>query len=116
MAAKRLIKPFRLGQGPGVSIQNVAPGGIGLLQPFRHHLVDQVVGNQLARVHQLRGLSAQRCPPLPVVTQQVAGRDLRNTPDGHNSLGLGSLTYPRRPHEQHGAGDNVLPVVFRFGL
>ena len=43
------VQPFGLPQGPGKSVQDVAAGGVRLGQSRRHHSIDQVIGNQLAR-------------------------------------------------------------------
>ena len=58
------IQPLRLAQGSRIAIQNVAANGIRLLQPFCDHLVDQIVGNQLARIHDLGGQQPQSGVPF----------------------------------------------------
>jgi len=50
-----LIQPLSLSQGPRIAIQHVAADGIRSRQPFCHHLIDQVVRNQLALSHYLPG-------------------------------------------------------------
>ena len=77
----RLERPLQrlgLGDGPREPVEDESLVGVGLLQPVHHHRDDDVVRDVLAAIHVRACLDPELRPPLHVVAQDVAGRDLRD--------------------------------------
>ena len=89
-----MIKPFGLSQVPRKSIKNKALIAISQLKAVAEHAVDQVVRHQFAAIHELARLLAERRATHDVVTQQVAGGDLRYSIARRNQLGLRAFASP----------------------
>ena len=104
------VKPAGLAQRPREPVQNVAVGRVRLLQPDRDHLIDQGIGNQFPAAHDLLGYPAQLRSLGHIGAQQVAGGDLRNSPQLHQFLGLGSLARARRAQQKNRAGKGFRPT------
>src|SRR5579871_669268 len=62
----------------GETIEQIAVGAIGLLQPLLHQADDDVVGHQAAGVHDGLGGDAEGRARLHRRAQHLAGRNLRN--------------------------------------
>ncbi len=114
LPGNELVQPFGLVQGTRKPVQNITAFGIILLKPVRHHVVHQLIRNQLALAHQLVGQHAQLGMLLPVLPQQIACGNLRNAVLRHQALGLRPLPDARRPEHQHGPWQKRLRCVFRF--
>ena len=54
----RLFQGFRLGDGTGHSVQNIAVPAVALSYPLRHDADDHIVRDQLARIHIALGLES----------------------------------------------------------
>ena len=66
---------------------------------LRHHVADQVVGNELAPRHHILGLQTQRSAPLHILPQQVSGGNLRDVIALDNPLGLCAFASAWRPQQ-----------------
>src|SRR5271168_4269098 len=95
------VEPIRLGQRAGESVQNEAAGSIRLGEAGSDHLVDQVVGNQLATLHYRVDLTAQFAVAGGSGAEQVASGDLGDSPKLYQFLGLRSLACAGCAEEQN---------------
>ena len=70
-----LVQGFRLTQGPGHAVQDIAPGAVRLGHPLGHDADDHLVGDQLTRVHIGLGLQAHGGAVLDGGPEHIAGGD-----------------------------------------
>ncbi len=68
-----------------------------LVEPLGDDAVDDLVGNQVAAVHDLLGREAHRGLAGDGRAQDVAGRELRNAEASIEDLGLRALAAPGGP-------------------
>ena len=98
-ADARLLQSFGLGDGAGHPVQNIALGAVGFCHPLHHDADDDLVGDQLARVHIGLSLLAHLSALLDGGTEHISrgdGRDIKLlTDDGR----LGAFAGPRRAQE-----------------
>src|SRR6266852_4848606 len=83
---------LRLGNGAWKTVEQVAVLAIQVLQPFLHESDDDVVGNELPRVHDLLCRKTKRRARLYRGAQHVPRRDLRNAEVFPDEACLGALT------------------------
>src|SRR6266851_5165450 len=88
----RFAHRFRLGNGARKAVEQVAVLAIQVLQPFLHQPDDDVVGNELPRVHDLLCRKTKRRARLYRGAQHVPRRDLRNAEVFPDEACLGALT------------------------
>ena len=88
----RCFHGFRLGQGAGHPVQDVAFFTVGLADPFGDELHDDLIGNQTAAVHELFDLLAQLGAIGHGFSEHIPGRDGSNSQPLRKELSLGSLT------------------------
>ena len=72
---------------------------VRLLEPVGDDADDDLVGDELARIHHRLGLHADRRAGRHRGAQHVAGRELRNAVLRDDARGLSALARPRRPQE-----------------
>jgi hypothetical protein len=76
---QRVVEHLCLGEGSGAAVEDESPGAhVGFGEPALDHLHHQVVGHQLALVHEGLHPPPQRCAALDFGTQHVAGRHVRH--------------------------------------
>ena len=78
---------FRLRDGAREAVENEALARIGFGEPVFHHVEDQAVRDEPARVHERLGLPAQFGARGDVAAQDVAGADVRRLGQSQQLLG-----------------------------
>ena len=81
------------------AVQDEAIGAIRLLDPVSQHADDDVVGDELTRLHHRFGFLADRRGGGHLGAEHVARRDLRDPVLVSQTLRLRSLSRPRRAQE-----------------
>ena len=87
---------------------------IGLVDALRYDLVDDLVGDQPAGVHDRLGALADLGPGLHRGAQHVAGRELGYAVFFYQSLCLRPLARPRRPKQNQPHRALLPPRSFDF--
>src|SRR5882672_6371398 len=88
-----------LRDGARKAVEQVAVPAIHVLQTVLHQADDDLVGDQLSRVHHLLGRDAQRSAGLHRRAQHVAGGNLRDPEVVPDESRLRALTGARRPEK-----------------
>src|SRR5262249_19703246 len=95
------VQPSRLSGRPWKAVQNKTVPTIGLPQPVRHQVIQQVVRNEFASIHDNLGLPAKIGSRPNVLPKKVAGRYLRDTVALDDLLRLCTLACSRRSQQDH---------------
>ena len=85
-----------LRHGAREAVEDEAVLAVGLVDALGDDAVDDLVGNQVAAIHDLLGREAHRRPGGDRRAQDIAGRELRNTELLDQDLGLRALADARR--------------------
>ena len=103
-ALQHLVERLRLRHGAGETVEEEALDDARRGQRLVDDAVDDVVGHQLARVHQRLRLAAERRPIGDRLAQDVARRQLRDAVAEDQPLGLCALPCSGGPEkdEVHG--------------
>ena len=83
-----------------VAVEDEAARRVALGQAVGHHVVDQLVGHELAGAHEVLGLTPQRRPFPDRSAQDVAGREQRDPLGVREQAALRPLAHAGRA-EQH---------------
>jgi hypothetical protein len=102
-SVKRLVQGLSLRECTGEAIQDPGLGGVGAVDPGCDHRDHDVVRDQLAGVHVLRGLAPQLAALSDLLTEHVTGGDVQDLAAGRQLLGLGALAGTGRA-EEHCSG------------
>ena len=87
------VEPCRLGKGAWKAIKDVAGMHIIAGETGLHHIIHDLVGNELPLIHQGFCRLSQFSSLCDVLAENIARRDLRNAEGSHQQLGLGSLAH-----------------------
>ena len=98
---QHLVQGSSLRQGAREAVQDHAVLAVGLLDALGDDTDDDLVGHQLALLHDRLGLDADLGAGLHGRAQHLARGELNQPPAGRELLGLGSLARPRRPQQDH---------------
>ena len=105
-----LVEPLGLRQGSRKAVEDVAVLGVGLGEPGGDHLVDEVVGNELALAHKVFGEHAQWRVVATVLAEEIPGGDLGDSELGHEKLSLRAFANAGRAKQEYRAGEEVARV------
>ncbi len=108
------IEPLGLIEGAGEAVEDEAAADVGLGEAVGDHLVDEIVGDELALVHQALGGSAELGSAGDVIAQEVAGGDLRNSILSHQELGLSAFADAGGSQKEDRPGQEVGVCRGRF--
>ena len=99
-----------LGDGAGEAVKQKAFGAVGLGDAVFHQIDDELVADQLPRIHHRLGLQAQGGASLYSGTQHIAGGDLGNAKffADKSSLGAFASAGGAQQDESHGFPREVL--------
>ena len=89
------MQRFGLGNGARESVEHEAGRAVRAAKSLSDHGDDEVVGHELARIHDALGLAAERGAFAHGGPQHVAARDLRNTEMARKESGLGPFARAR---------------------
>jgi len=95
------IQCFGLRNRPREAVEQKALATVRLGQALAHDADHEFIGNQLAGVHELLGLQAQRRALANGGTQHIAGGDVRHGKPANEELGLSALPRSRRAKQDH---------------
>ena len=115
------VERLRLGQRAREAVEDPAGRGVGPRDPFLDHRDDQLVGDELARVHELLRLAAELGALGNVLAEHVARRDVRDPQLARERLRLRPLAGARRSQEDHpvtavAGGGGLSPFAHGSGL
>ena len=88
---QQLVQRTRLRDVARIAVEDEALRGVRAAEPLADQAEDDVVGHQLAGIHRRPGTLAKFGAARDRVTEQVPGRDLRDTLLVTQALGLSAL-------------------------
>ena len=103
LVAQEPVEPFGLRLVARETIENKAFIAVRILQPSTQHVVNKLIGDQLAAVHKGAGGLAECGAAGNVIAQQVAGRDLRDAIARRQDLSLRAFAGPGGAQQDNGA-------------
>ena len=110
----RLFHGVSLRNGPREAVQQEAVTAIFLGDTLFHQRDDQLIGHQLASVHNVFRLLTELRAGFYRRAQHIAGGDLRNTVFLHDELSLSSFTRARSAKQNNTHYENPLKSRFNF--
>src|SRR3954449_5998774 len=96
---QQVVERLRLRDVAGEAVEQEALAGVVLLEPGDDHPDRDLVGHEIAGVHELLGLLAELRALADVRAEDVTGRDLRDPEVGGDELGLRPLSRSGGPDE-----------------
>jgi len=90
------VERDRLRHRPRKSVEDESALRVGASQPLTHDADHHFVADQLATVHDRLGPTPNLGSVVDRLAQDVAGRNLRDSPVASEALGLRALSRPRR--------------------
>ena len=90
-----VVQGFGLRDGAREAVEDEPRSAIGLVEPFADHGDDQVVGHELAGLHDSLGLAAEHGSRAHRRAQHVAARNLRDAEVLGEKPGLGAFARSR---------------------
>ena len=104
------VEPLGLRKGSRKAVEDVAVLGVGLGEPGGDHLVDEVIGDELALAHEVFGKHSQGCVVATVLAQEIPRGDLGDSELGHEELSLRAFANAGCAEQKNGAGKEIARI------